>query len=70
MLIKKAAYNTTRIAKREDGKSDHVTGHLAVWLDTMLEAEQFPTRVPDLHTPLADMEANALTHGYFGLYAS
>jgi hypothetical protein len=47
-----------------------ITGHLAVWLDTMLEAEQFPTRVPDLHTPLADMEANALTHGYFGLYAS
>jgi hypothetical protein len=40
-----------------------ITGHLPVRLDTMLEAEKFPTCISDLHTSLADVDADSLTHG-------
>jgi len=41
-----------------------VTGHLAVWLDAVLEAEKLPACIPDLDARLAHMNANALAHGY------
>jgi len=40
-----------------------VTWHLTIWLDTVLETEQLPARVSDLHARLANMDANALAHG-------
>jgi hypothetical protein len=39
--------------------------HLTVWLDSMLEAEKLPARIPNLNARLADMDADALTHGCF-----
>jgi hypothetical protein len=38
--------------------------HLAIGLDAVLEAEQFPTRVADLHPSLTDVDADTLTHGF------
>jgi hypothetical protein len=36
---------------------------LAIGLDTVLQAKQFPTCVPDLNTGLPNMDAEALAHG-------
>jgi len=43
-----------------------VAGHLAVRLDTVLEAEELPTSVPNLDTTLAEMKAEDFTHGCKG----
>mmetsp|Transcript_19950 Transcript_19950/g.79552 ORF Transcript_19950/g.79552 Transcript_19950/m.79552 type:complete len:219 (+) Transcript_19950:3177-3833(+) len=40
-----------------------VRGHLAIGLDPVLEAEELPARVPALDAALADVDADALTHG-------
>merc|ERR1719201_3116069 len=40
-----------------------VRGHLAVGLDAVLEAEELPAGVTALETGLADVDADALTHG-------
>jgi hypothetical protein len=40
-----------------------VAGHLAIWLDAMLQAEKLPACVADLDAGLAHMDTNALTHG-------
>jgi hypothetical protein len=40
-----------------------VAGHLAIWLDAMLQAEKLPASVADLDAGLAHMDANTLTHG-------
>jgi len=40
-----------------------VAWHLAVRLNTMLEAEELPTRISDLNACLADVDADGLTHG-------
>ena len=42
-----------------------VTGHLTIGLDAVLETEQFPACVSNLHARLADVDANAFTHGCF-----
>jgi len=39
-----------------------VRWHLSVWLDTVLEAEQFPTGVTDLDTGLTDVNGNNFSH--------
>jgi len=39
-----------------------IAGHLTVRLDSMLQTEELPARISNLHTSLADMDANALTH--------
>ena len=38
-----------------------VTGHLAIWLDSVLQAVQFPAGITDLDTSLADMNGDTLT---------
>jgi hypothetical protein len=43
-----------------------VTGHLAISLNAMLEAVEFPARVSDLDTGLADVDRDALPHGVVG----
>merc|ERR1711938_234390 len=40
-----------------------VRGHLAVGLDAVLEAEELPAGVTALETGLANVKADALTHG-------
>jgi len=40
-----------------------VGGHLAVRLDTVLEAVQLPARVTGLDTGLADVDGDDFTHG-------
>jgi hypothetical protein len=40
-----------------------VTWHLAIWLDTVLQAEKLPARIANLHARLANMDADGLTHG-------
>jgi hypothetical protein len=40
-----------------------IARHLAIGLDTVLQAKQFPTSVPDLNTGLPNMDAEALAHG-------
>jgi hypothetical protein len=44
-----------------------VGGHLAIRLDTVLEAEKLPAGVTDLDTGLADMDADSFTHGLEGV---
>jgi len=39
-----------------------VTGHLAIWLDTMLEAEKFPASIANLDAALSKVKAKDLTH--------
>ena len=39
-----------------------VRGHLAIGLDTVLEAEKLPAGVTDLDTGLTDVNADSLTH--------
>jgi hypothetical protein len=39
-----------------------ITGHLTIRLDTMLEAEELPACVTDLHTCLPNVNAKSLTH--------
>merc|ERR1719258_209114 len=55
---------------REEGVERIVTAtdrlvrrHLAIRLDTVLEAEQLPARVPDLRARLAHVDEDRLTHG-------
>jgi len=43
-----------------------VTGHLSIWLDAMLEAEELPASIADLDTSLSKVEAKDLTHGCKG----
>ena len=43
-----------------------VRGHLAVGLDAVLEAEELPAGVAALEAGLADVKADALTHGCLG----
>ena len=38
-----------------------VAGHVAVWLDAVLEAVQLPARVADLNPGLADVDGDTLT---------
>jgi len=40
-----------------------VRGHLAIGLDAVLQAVQLPAGVADLHTGLADVDGDDLTHG-------
>jgi hypothetical protein len=56
---------------REEGVESIVTttdglvrGHLAIRLDTVLQAEQLPASISDLHTRLTDVDADGLTHGF------
>jgi len=39
-----------------------VARHLAIRLDTMLEAEELPTRIANLNTALAEVKSEDLTH--------
>jgi len=39
-----------------------ITGHLAIRLDTVLQAVQLPAGIAHLHSGLADMDADAFTH--------
>mmetsp|Transcript_52419 Transcript_52419/g.156418 ORF Transcript_52419/g.156418 Transcript_52419/m.156418 type:complete len:286 (-) Transcript_52419:111-968(-) len=41
-----------------------VARHLTIGLDAVLEAEQLPAGVADLDASLADMDADALAHGF------
>mmetsp|Transcript_107338 Transcript_107338/g.336332 ORF Transcript_107338/g.336332 Transcript_107338/m.336332 type:complete len:286 (-) Transcript_107338:35-892(-) len=41
-----------------------VAWHLAVGLDSVLEAEQLPTSIADLDATLADMDTDAFAHGF------
>jgi hypothetical protein len=43
-----------------------VTRHLTIRLDTMLEAEKFPACISDLHTRLANVDADTFTHRFRG----
>jgi len=40
-----------------------ITGHLSIWLDAVLEAEELPARIANLDTSLSEMKAEDLTHG-------
>jgi hypothetical protein len=39
-----------------------VAGHLTIRLDAVLEAEELPASITDLHTTLTKMKAEDLTH--------
>jgi hypothetical protein len=39
-----------------------VTWHLAIRLDSMLEAKELPARIANLHTSLTKVKAKDLTH--------
>merc|ERR1719195_535537 len=39
-----------------------VAGHLPIWLDAMLQAEQLPASIPDLDARLTKMDAQDLAH--------
>jgi hypothetical protein len=39
-----------------------IARHLAIWLDTVLQAKELPTRVTDLHASLTNVNANSLAH--------
>lgn len=41
-----------------------ITGHLAIRLDAVLEAEELPASVTGLDTGLTDMDRNTFTHFY------
>jgi len=41
-----------------------VTGHLAIWLDAMLEAEKLPAGIANLHATLTDVKTESLAHVY------
>jgi len=43
---------------------DVVTGHLAIWLDAVLQAEELPASIANLDTTLTEMKAEDLTHDY------
>jgi len=47
-----------------------VTRHLTIWLDTMLQAEEFPACVADLHACLANVDAKCLTHFASGVFSN
>jgi len=36
--------------------------HLAIWLDSMLQAKQFPTRITNLTSRLTNVDSDALPH--------
>jgi len=40
-----------------------IAWHLAIRLDAVLQAEEFPASIPDLHACLANVDADGLTHG-------
>mmetsp|Transcript_15020 Transcript_15020/g.35469 ORF Transcript_15020/g.35469 Transcript_15020/m.35469 type:complete len:206 (+) Transcript_15020:856-1473(+) len=40
-----------------------VRGHLSIGLDAVLEAEELPASIADLHAALTDVDADGLTHG-------
>merc|ERR1719428_942980 len=40
--------------------------HLPIWLNTVLQAEQFPACVTNLDTGLTEMNAKDFTHGWLG----
>jgi hypothetical protein len=40
--------------------------HLPIWLNTMLQAEEFPACVAHLDTGLTEMNTKAFTHGCSG----
>jgi len=43
--------------------SDSLVGrHLTIRLNAMLQAEELPARISNLHTSLADVEAKGFTH--------
>jgi hypothetical protein len=48
-----------RIVTATDGL---VAWHLSIWLDTVLEAVEFPTGVTDLDTGLSDVDRDTLSH--------
>jgi hypothetical protein len=37
---------------------------LPIWLNAVLEAEKLPARISDLHTTLAEVQAENFAHGY------
>jgi len=39
-----------------------VAGHLAIWLNAVLEAEELPACIADLYTTLANVQTERLTH--------
>ena len=39
-----------------------VTGHLAIWLNAVLEAKELPASISNLDTTLTKMKAEDLTH--------
>merc|ERR1719183_321679 len=39
-----------------------VRWHLSIWLDTVLEAEELPARIADLHAGLTDVDTESLAH--------
>ena len=41
-----------------------ITGHLAIWLDTVLEAKKLPASIANLDAALSKVEAEHLTHDY------
>jgi hypothetical protein len=40
-----------------------VRGHLSIRLNAMLEAEELPASISDLHACLTNVDAESLTHG-------
>jgi len=48
-----------RVITSTDG---FVAWHLTIRLNTVLQAEQFPARISNLDTALANVDADALTH--------
>jgi len=41
-----------------------VAGHLAIWLNAVLEAEKLPARISNLNASLAEMKAENLAHAF------
>jgi len=39
-----------------------ITGHLPIWLDAMLKAEELPASIANLDASLANVDAKCLTH--------
>jgi len=40
-----------------------ITGHLTIWLNAVLKAEELPARIANLNATLANVKAESLAHG-------
>lgn len=61
-VLTSASFREKRVEGVVSSSHAFIGRHLAVWLDAVLEAIQLPARISDLHSGLADVNRDALTH--------